>query len=163
MSDQTDYTVSFTFDKSPEEIFKAVTNPRAWWGERIEGATEKQGDEFTFEVPDTHYSKQRLIEVIPNRHVTWLVIESNLTFLKQRDEWTGTKIVFDITKEGDKTKLTFTHFGLRPDVECYNFCAPGWDQYVKGSLVQFIQTGIGAPFAVVEEKLKQHNEDIKAD
>jgi len=161
MSDQTDYTTSFTFDKTPEEIFKAITNPRAWWGTGIKGATEKQGDEFTFEVPGTHYSKQELIEVVPDQRVVWLVTESNLTFLEQRDEWNGTKIIFDITKEGDKAKLTFTHIGLRPDVECYNFCAPGWDQYVKGSLRQLIETGKGAPFAEVEKKLKQLNEDVK--
>lgn len=163
MSNQTDYTVNFIFDKTPEEVFKAITNPRAWWGETIVGNTKNQGDEFSFEVPGTHYSKQKLIEVTPNQHVTWLVTESNLTFLKQRDEWTGTKIVFDITKDGNKTKLRFMHIGLRPDVECYNFCAPGWDQYVKGSLFQLIETGVGAPFAEVEKKLKQHNENVKND
>lgn len=45
MSDQS-YTTSFTVNQSPEEIFKAVTNPRAWWSEEIKGDAEKQGDEL---------------------------------------------------------------------------------------------------------------------
>lgn len=151
MSDQQDYTVSFTFDQTPENIFDAVTHPSTWWGETIKGETQHQGDEFTFEVPGVHYTKQRLVEVVPDQRVVWLVTEADLTFLKNRAEWKGTKIVFDIAKQGDKTKLTFTHVGLRPDVECYNFCAPGWDQYVKGSLRLLIETGKGAPFTEVEK------------
>jgi uncharacterized protein YndB with AHSA1/START domain len=161
MSNQENYTTSFTVDQTPAEVFKAVTSPRLWWGAAIKGDTDKEGAEFTFEVPGTHYTKQKLIEVIPNQRVVWLVTECDLTFLKQRDEWVGTKIVFDITKEGDKTKLTFTHIGLRPDVECYNFCVPGWEQYAEGSLRQLIETGKGAPFKEVEEKLKQLNDDLK--
>jgi uncharacterized protein YndB with AHSA1/START domain len=161
MSDQENYTTSFTVDQTPAEVFKAVTNPRLWWGAAIKGDTETEGAEFTFEVPGTHYTKQKLIEVIPNQRVVWLVTECDLTFLKQRDEWKGTKIVFDIARVGDKTKLTFTHIGLRPDVECYNFCVPGWEQYAEGSLRQLIETGKGAPFKEVEEKLKQLNDDLK--
>jgi uncharacterized protein YndB with AHSA1/START domain len=160
MSNQ-DYTTSFTTDRSPAEVFRAVTNPRAWWSAEIKGNTEHQGDEFEFEVKGTHYTKQKLIEVVPNKRVVWLVTESDLTFLKQRDEWKGTKIIFDITTEGNKTKLTFTHEGLRPDVECYKFCVPGWEQYAEGSLRQLITTGKGAPYGEVEEKLKQLNKDLK--
>lgn len=140
-----DYTTSFTVDQSPEEVFKAVTNVRDWWGRGITGGTGKEGDEFTFEVPDVHRSVQKLIEVVPNQKVVWLVTESHMTFIRDAKEWVNTKIIFDITKDGNKTKLTFTHEGLAPEVECYKFCAPAWQQYIEGSLYKLITTGIGTP------------------
>lgn len=139
------YTASFTVDQSPEDVFKAVTNVRGWWGEGIIGNTEKEGDEFTYEVPGVHRSVQKITEVVPNKKVVWLVTESNMTFINQPEEWVGTKIVFDISKEEDKTKLTFTHVGLVPEVECYKFCMPAWDQYIKGSLYKLVTTGQGTP------------------
>jgi uncharacterized protein YndB with AHSA1/START domain len=139
------YTATFIVDQSPEEVFKAVTNVRKWWGEGVTGGTEKEGDEFTYEVPTVHRSVQKLVKVVPNEKVVWLVTESDMTFIKDAAEWVGTKIIFDITKEGDKTKLTFTHEGLVPEVECYKFCMPAWDQYIKGSLYKLITTGKGTP------------------
>jgi uncharacterized protein YndB with AHSA1/START domain len=139
------YTATFTVDQSPDEVFKAVTNVRGWWGEGITGNTENEGDEFSYEVPSVHRSVQKLIEVVPNEKVVWLVTESDMTFINDPKEWVGTKIVFDITKEDGKTRLTFTHEGLVPEVECYKFCMPAWDQYIKGSLYKLITNGQGTP------------------
>jgi uncharacterized protein YndB with AHSA1/START domain len=139
------YNASFSVDQSPEEVFKAVTNVRGWWGEGVTGATEQEGDEFVYEVPNVHRSVQKLVEVIPNEKVVWLVTESNMTFINDPEEWVGTKIIFDIAKEDGKTKLSFVHEGLVPEAECYKFCMPAWDQYVKGSLYKLITTGTGTP------------------
>lgn len=139
------FTTSFVVDQTPEEVFNAVTDVRGWWSQGITGDTTKQDDEFEFEVPGVHYSKQKLIEVIPNKKIVWLITEANMTFLKDADEWVNTKVIFDITKEGDKTKLTFTHEGLVPEIECYNLCMPAWTQYVEGSLYKLVTTGEGTP------------------
>lgn len=140
-----DFTTSLLVDQSPREVFKAIINPRGWWSKNIIGNTEKQDDEFIFEVKGVHYSKQRLIEVIPDKKVVWLVTEAKMTFIKDEGEWAGTKIIFDITKEGDKTKLTFTHEGLVPEVECYKACMPAWTDYIQHSLFMLITTGKGDP------------------
>lgn len=144
MSDKS-YTTSFLVDQSPEEVFNAVTNVRGWWSEDITGGTAKQDDEFEFEVKGVHHSKQKLVEVVPNKRVVWLVTEATMTFLKDQHEWEGTKVVFDITEEDGKTKLTFTHEGLVPHIECYKFCMPAWDQYINGSLQKLITGGKGTP------------------
>jgi hypothetical protein len=64
MSNQS-YTTTFLVDRTPEEAFAAITNVRGWWSGEIEGSTDKLGDEFTYRYKDVHYSKQKLVEVIP--------------------------------------------------------------------------------------------------
>jgi hypothetical protein len=139
------FTTALLVDQTPEEVFAAVNNVRGWWSKGIKGGTEKLNDEFEFEVKDVHYSKQKLVEAIPDKKVVWLVTESNLTFTKDKGEWTGTKVIFDISKKGDKTQLTFTHEGLVPEVECYGACSPAWTEYIQHSLFRLITTGIGDP------------------
>lgn len=144
-NEQQSFSTSIITNKSLQAVFDAVTNVRGWWSENIIGETAKQGDEFEFEVKGVHYSKQRLIEVIPDKKVVWLVTEAKMTFIEDQDEWKNTKVIFDITSEGDKTKLTFTHEGLVPAIACYKACMPAWTQYIEHSLKQLIETGIGDP------------------
>ena len=50
-----------------------------------------------------------------------------------------------ISTKDNLTQINFTHIGLVPEVECYDMCVKGWDQYVKGSLLKFITEGEGQP------------------
>lgn len=139
-------------DQSPKEVFDAVNNVRGWWSDGVEGGTENLNDEFVYRHKDMHYSRQRLVEVVPNKKVVWLVTESNLSFLTgKKDEWNGTQISFEISKEGKKTKLRFTHLGLIPGIECFSACSSGWSYYLKGSLLKLITVGKGEPDRVGEK------------
>jgi uncharacterized protein YndB with AHSA1/START domain len=140
------FSFTITTNKSPEEVFKAVTNVRGWWtgyhNEIIKGGTAKLHDEFTFSAADgIHVTTQKLVEVIPNEKIVWLVTKSNLSFLDKPDEWTGTKVIFDISTKGGKTQLVFTHEGLTPEVECYDSCAPSWTAYLQHRLLPLIDLG----------------------
>jgi hypothetical protein len=139
----TDFTLTLTTDRTPQEVFRAITDVRAWWSgyyaETIVGSTDKAGDEFTFRAGDgAHYTKQKLIEVIPSKRVVWLVTESELSFVDKKHEWTGTKVIFDILEREGKTELVFTHEGLNPEFECYEACAPAWTQYLTNKLLPLI-------------------------
>lgn len=138
-----DFTTTILVDQTPREVFNAVTNVRGWWSDLIEGGTEKLNDEFTYHYQDIHKCKIKLIEVIPDKKIVWLVLENYFNFTKDSAEWTGTKVIFDISKQGHKTQLVFTHKGLVPEYECFDVCKTAWSDYVNGSLLGLITTGEG--------------------
>lgn len=140
-----DFTTTILVDQSPKEVFKGVTNPRGWWSEEIEGPSEHLNDEFTYHYEDVHSCKMKLIEVIPDQKVVWLVMDNYFDFTKDKSEWTGTKVIFEISKMGAKTQLQFTHLGLVPEYECYDVCKNAWSEYVQQSLFSLITTGKGRP------------------
>ncbi len=133
------FSYRFTSSRTPEAIFSLLLDVEQWWsgiyGETIKGESHQLNDEFSFEAgAGMHYSKQKLIELIPAKKVAWLVTDSRLTFLTNTGEWINTKIVFDISREGDKTLVMFTHEGLTPQIECYNQCSAGWTSYLDNLL-----------------------------
>lgn len=143
--DPKNFTTTIAVDQSPEEVFNAITNVRGWWSEELEGHSEKLNDEFTYHYKDVHRCKMKLIEVEPGKKIIWLVLDNYFSFTNDKSEWTGTKIIFDITEQDGKTKLRFTHQGLVPEYECYTACVNGWSQYIQKSLLSLITTGKGQP------------------
>lgn len=139
------FSTTITVDQSPAEVFNAITNVRGWWSEEIKGNTENLNDEFTYRYQDVHRCKMRLTEVQPGKKMVWLVLENFFSFTSDKAEWTGTKVVFEISKKGDQTQMRFTHEGLVPEYECYNACVNGWSQYINESLYNLITTGKGQP------------------
>jgi hypothetical protein len=145
--DTKNFSTTFLVDQGPHEVYKAINDPRAWWGKGIEGNTRETGDEFVYRHKEFHYSKQKLVEMIPDKKVVWLVTDSALSFVAHQDEWTGTQISFDISQKGKKTQVVFTHHGLTPRLECFKDCSGngGWGHYIGKSLLALITTGKGQP------------------
>ena len=140
-----DYTTSFTVDQSPEEVFAAINNVRGWWSGEIDGRTDQFGAEFTYRYQNLHRTTQKITELVPGKKVVWHIVDSHIDFVEDKAEWNGTDVVFEIVKQGAKTKLRFTHVGLVAAIECYGKCVGAWGFYINESLRNLIITGMGDP------------------
>lgn len=141
-----DFHTTLIVDQTPQQVFQAVINVRGWWSQNIEGGTSNLHDVFTYEVTDLHRCRMKLIELIPDQKVVWLVEENYFSFTNDKTkEWVGNKILFDIYNKGNQTELLFTQVGLVPTYECYEVCKNAWTDYVQNSLRDLITTGKGHP------------------
>ena len=135
----------FTVDQSQDEVFKAISNVRGWWSEEIEGRTDTLGSEFTYRYQDAHRCKVKITEFVTGQKILWLILDNHFNFTRDKSEWKGTTVVFEISKVGHKTKLRFTHKGLVPEYECFDVCSNAWSSYINGSLRGLIESGKGHP------------------
>jgi Activator of Hsp90 ATPase homolog 1-like protein len=160
-----DFTTTLLTDQGPHEVFNAIINVRGWWSEEIEGGASKLNDEFNYHFEVVHRCKIRLTEVIPDNKVVWLVLDNYFNFIKDENEWKGTKVIFEITRQDNKTKLQFTHEGLVPSYECFDVCKNAWTQYIQQSLYKLITTGKGAPNGKEKPKTEDENKllSVKVD
>src|ERR1035438_1489559 len=142
-----DFTTTILVDQTPNEVFNAIINVRGWWSKEIEGGTDKLNDEWTYHYEDVHRSKMKIVELIPNKKVVWQVMDNHFSFTKDKSEWKGNKIIFEITEKDNKTQLQFTQEGLVPEYECYDICQNAWSTYIQKSLLNLIITGKGQPNA----------------
>ena len=144
MSSQ-DMTTTFLVERTPEETFTAINDVPSWWSGEVAGDTDVLGVEFTYTVPGVHRSVQKVAELVPGKRVVWKVVDAQLDFAKDKREWVGTEIVFEISNQGGKTEVRFTHRGLVPAFECFDACSNAWGLLVGKNLRNRILTGEAQP------------------
>ena len=157
MSNTEYLTATMTVDRTPEEVFDAITNVRGWWSENLIGHSAALHDEFVFTDDSSHpgesaqtkkgirFARFQVTEAVRGRRVVWHVVDSYLDFIDDRHEWTNTTVIFDITTDERGTTVHFTHEGLTPESECFEACSRGWTFYITRSLPELITTGTGQP------------------
>ena len=139
-----DYNIAITVNATAQEALNAVNNIAGWWTTVFEGHSEKVNDVFTVTFGET-WITIKITEVVPGKKISWLVTDCNKEWLKDKKEWKGTTMVWDISAEDNATKITFTHIGLRPGMECYNGCEKAWNFYIEQSLLKLLNEGKGMP------------------
>lgn len=138
-----DFSTSILVEQPASAVYKAVNDPRAWWSEDISGNPDELNGEWTYHFGDNHRSQMKTIDMVPDKKVVWLVEDNYFKFTKDPKEWTGNEITFEISEQGNKTKLVFTQVGLTPAYECYDVCHDAWTGFVQRSLKSLIETGKG--------------------
>ena len=141
---QQNYQCSIAADFTPNEAFEAINQVNAWWAKNFEGSAEKLNDVFTVHFGET-FVTFKVTESIPGKKIVWDVTNCYLPWLKDKTEWNGTAVMFEISAFGDETQVTMTHIGLVPEVECFGACEAGWNEHFKGSLFKLLTEHAGVP------------------
>jgi Activator of Hsp90 ATPase homolog 1-like protein len=138
-----DFQCSISAKISAEDAIKRIGNIPKWWGVTFSGSTEKQNDKFVVKMTGDSFFNFTVAELIPGKKVVWLVTDCNMPWYSDKEEWTNTKLIFDLSESNGITKLNFTHEGLTPEVECYKDCETGWTHWIRTSLLSYFTIGEG--------------------
>ncbi len=142
-----DFSLTLSFDASPEVVYAAILDTRTWWSGQIDGATDAVGAEFRYRYTRMHDSTQQVRELVPGRRVVWHVTEAHISFVADPAEWRGTDIVFELEPDGAATRLHFRHVGLSPSFTCFDACSSGWTALITQNLKGRVTSGQGQPDA----------------
>lgn len=137
------FSSTITANISANEAIKKISMVPAWWGVGFSGSSEKQNDHFVIKMGPEAYFNCTVTELIPAKKVVWAVDECYMPWYNDKQEWTDTRMIFELSEHDGKTTLTFTHEGITPEVECYKDCAPGWTHWITRSLYSYFTTGKG--------------------
>ena len=123
---------------SPAEVYAALTTVdglAGWWTQDTEGDGEPGGVlKFRF-LPGGFDMK--VLETRPGEFVLWQVVEGP-------EEWIGTRVRFELSRQGGFTILLFRHEGWKEPVEFMYHCSTKWATYLM-SLKRLLETGKGEP------------------
>ena len=139
-----DFSLSLTVKASAKETMERISQVKSWWAKNLKGQAGKLNDEFSVYFGDT-YVNFRVSEVVPNKKIVWLVTECNLHWIKDKQEWKNTQVIWSLAENNGKTQIDFVHKGLTQASECYESCKPGWTHHLKDSLLKLIENGEGLP------------------
>lgn len=88
--------------QSPDDVFAAINNVRAWWSPAIDGATDTLGAVWDYAYLDVHRCRLKITELVPGKRVVWHVVENHFNSVKDKSEWTDTDIASDATFTQDR-------------------------------------------------------------
>ena len=123
---------------SPEKVYEALTTVdglAGWWTEDTDGDSDVGGViRFRF-LPGGFDMK--VLEAKPAELVLWEVVDGP-------EEWIGTRVRFELKRQGDFTIVLFRHEGWKEQVEFMYHCSTKWAVYLM-SLKKLTETGKGDP------------------
>jgi uncharacterized protein YndB with AHSA1/START domain len=130
--------------KSPlERVYQALATREGvagWWTTDTRGESKVGGVLKTLFTVDGKLLGGFDLEVLalePNERVLWRVVEGP-------PEWIGTKIGFELRREGEYSLVLFKHEGWKEPVEFMHHCSTKWAIYLM-SLKSLVETGQGQP------------------
>jgi uncharacterized protein YndB with AHSA1/START domain len=127
-------------DAPADRVYRAITEQAGlagWW--TVQALAEPRvGAVADFKFGDRYHTAMRITGLEPSRKVRWECVAGD-------EEWVGTKIVFDLEKQGDQTLVRFVQGDWRAVTDFYASCNYNWGYYLT-SLKSYCETGEGTPF-----------------
>ncbi len=131
-----DLTVSFSVPAAPRRVFDAITKPKQWWEERIEGEADEKGSQFRVNNGEQHVAL-KVEEADDGKRVVWHVEPTEDE--ARNPEWDDTSLIFDIAEsDAGDTTVNFTHRGIRPHDESYHEAEQTWRDRLRERLEPLI-------------------------
>ena len=143
-----DYRLSVSAPVSASDAYNKIARVSEWWAKDFDGSARNLGDTFTVRFGAAFgetFVDFKITEAVPGSKVVWHVTNSYLPWLQDKTEWNDTDVVFKVSASQSETTVTMTHEGLVPEVECFDSCVQGWNQYFGQSFRQFLIDGYGIP------------------
>ncbi|MDX6357382.1 MAG: hypothetical protein QOH37_436 [Nocardioidaceae bacterium] len=148
------FTTTLSVPATPAAAFAAINDVRGWWSRDVDGPTDAIGAEFDYrgnqDGVNLHRARIRVTELVPAERVVWHVVDNWMSFIDDQREWTGTRIVFEISPTPDGSQIRFSHVGLVPSYECHDVCVDAWTFFIRDSLGSLLTDGHGEPMARLE-------------
>jgi uncharacterized protein YndB with AHSA1/START domain len=124
---------------SLDDAYKALATREglaSWWTNDTRGESEVDG------VLEFRFGKRggfdmKVLELAPGKRVLWKVVDGPR-------EWIGTRISWDLRKQGERSIVMFKHEGWREPVEFMHHCSTKWAVFLM-SLKSLVENGRGAP------------------
>ena len=143
------YTRDIIVSSSPSAAYQALTSEFDKWWTPSSNPVSAVGETITFRFGPTYWV-MRASNLVPDKFVELECIEAHHIHdgmpSSILNEWEGTKLKWEIQKQGKNTKITLLHKGLVPSLDCYGICEEGWDYFFVNSLKKYLDEGEGSPY-----------------
>jgi Activator of Hsp90 ATPase homolog 1-like protein len=109
-------------DAPPNRVFPLVASAdgfKQWWAADVSGNDAAGPIELGFFNRSTVY-RLRSNESTKPQHASWLC--------ESGKEWSGTRLLFDLTEQNGKTQLRFTHADWAAETEYFTSCNTTWGE-----------------------------------
>lgn len=146
------YFRTISVSAQPQEIYRALTTGyQDWWTTTGGKQFNTVGDrvKFTFPPLVSYWTFEAKV-LDPDMRVELECVDAYHELADKpdaaKDEWLGSRMIFQIVPRGNKTDVHFHHQGLTSHLDCYEVCEQGWDHFFVDSLRVYLNTGVGKPY-----------------
>jgi hypothetical protein len=134
-----DIVHSIDIATTPERLYEALTTQKGiagWWTPDVKAEPVVDSiNELNFQGTTLKF---RVDKLEPACHVAWSSVEVP-------PQWEDTRVLFDITPDGDMVNLKFRHADFASLEGDFGITSYSWAQYVR-SIKLLLETGEGEPF-----------------
>ena len=145
------YAATIEVTAGPDVCFEAITKQmHLWWTETTEGEINEVGDRVKAIFPPGFgfwEFEATALEAAERIELTCIDAEHRVAGQPSEidKEWLGTRIVWTFENGNGKSRVTLTHHGLTPELNCWDICQDGWDFFFTESLKNFLNGEPASP------------------
>jgi hypothetical protein len=142
------YSRDIVVSSTPEAAYRALTSEYHKWWTLAADAVTAVGDTIKFQFDATYWVMR--VNLLSPKYIELECVEAHHIHdglpASILQEWEGSKLIWKIQVLDGMTKISLTHDGLIPSLDCFEVCKDGWDYFFVTSLKNYLNEGEGTPF-----------------